>query len=116
MSKNNVSFSWAFKEFIWPRKKIVFIGLVLIIFRSLAGLVLPYATKSLIDDIIPSQDMRALGILLVAVIISIVIQAVSSFSLTRLLSVEAQHLFFLLRAKPQRKILLLPLLFFANLL
>ena len=114
MSKNNVSFSWAFKEFIWPRKKIVFIGLVLIIFRSLAGLVLPYATKSLIDDIIPSEDVRALGILLAAVLISIIIQAVSSFSLTRLLSVEAQHLISLLRAKVQRKILTLPVRFFDN--
>jgi subfamily B ATP-binding cassette protein MsbA len=114
MSKNNVSFSWAFKEFIWPRKKIVFIGLVLIIFRSLAGLVLPYATKTLIDDIIPSEDVRALGILLAAVLISIIIQAVSSFSLTRLLSVEAQHLISLLRAKVQRKILTLPVRFFDN--
>ena len=46
--KQKVSFAWAFKEFIWPRKKIVSIGLILIVFRSLAGLVLPYASKSLI--------------------------------------------------------------------
>jgi subfamily B ATP-binding cassette protein MsbA len=114
MSKNNVSFGWAFKEFIWPRKKIVLIGLVLIVFRSLAGLVLPYATKSLIDEIIPSQDVRALWILLAAVFTAIVIQAVSSFSLTRLLSVEAQHLISLLRAKVQKKILTLPVRFFDN--
>ncbi len=85
MSKNNVSFAWAFKEFIWPRKKIVLTGLILIILKSLAGLVLPYATKNLIDEIIPSQDIEALKILLIIVVISIVIQAVSSFSLTRLL-------------------------------
>ncbi len=114
MSNKNVSFSWAFREFIWPRKKIVLIGLVLIILRSLAGLVLPYATKSLIDEIIPSEDLRALGILLAAVLLSIVIQAVSSFSLTRLLSVEAQHLISLLRAKVQRKLLTLPVRFFDN--
>ncbi len=114
MSKNNVSFAWAAKEFIWPRKKIVFIGLILIVLRSLAGLVLPYATKSLIDDIIPSQDMRALWFLLAAVLTAIIIQAISSFSLTRLLSVEAQHLISLLRAKVQRKILTLPVRFFDN--
>ncbi len=89
-------------------------GLVLIIFRSLAGLVLPYATKNLIDDIIPSQDIRSLTILLVVVVISIIIQAVSSFSLTRLLSVEAQHLISLLRAKVQQKLLRLPISFFDN--
>jgi subfamily B ATP-binding cassette protein MsbA len=114
MSKNNVSFAWAFKEFIWPRKKIVLTGLILIILKSLAGLVLPYATKNLIDKIIPSQDIQALKILLVVVVISIVIQAVSSFSLTRLLSVEAQHLISLLRAKVQKKLLTLPIRFFDN--
>ena len=114
MSKKNVSFAWAAKEFIWPRKKIVFIGLILIVMRSLAGLVLPYATKSLIDEIIPSQDMQALWLLLAAVLTAIIIQAVSSFSLTRLLSVEAQHLISLLRAKVQKKILTLPIRFFDN--
>ena len=114
MSKKNVSFAWAFKEFIWPRKKIVLTGLVLIILKSLAGLVLPYATKNLIDEIIPSQDMDALKLLLVVVVISIVIQAVTSFSLTRLLSVEAQHLISLLRAKVQKKLLTLPIRFFDN--
>ncbi len=114
MRKDNVSFAWAFKEFIWPRKKIVFIGLILIIFRSLAGLVLPYATKSLIDDIIPAKDVHALQLLLAAVVAAIVIQSVSSFSLTRLLSVEAQHLISLLRAKVQRKLLTLPIRFFDN--
>ena len=114
MDKNKVSFKWAFIEFIWPRKKIVLLGLVLIIFRSLAGLVLPYATKNLIDDIIPSKDMQALTILLIIVSLAIIIQAVSSFSLTRLLSVEAQHLISLLRAKVQRKLLTLPISFFDN--
>jgi len=114
MSKNKVSFYWAFKEFIWPRKKIVLLGLVLIILKSLAGLVLPYATKNLIDDIIPSKDMQALTMLLIIVSISILIQATTSFSLTRLLSVEAQHLISLLRAKVQKKLLTLPISFFDN--
>ena len=114
MSKNKVSFAWAFKEFIWPRKKIVFIGLVLIIIRSLSGLVLPYASKNLIDDVIPSQDMDALTTLLIVVCIAILLQAITSFSLTRLLSVEAQHLISLLRAKVQKKLLTLPVSFFDN--
>jgi ABC-type multidrug transport system fused ATPase/permease subunit len=114
MSKQKVSFAWAFKEFIWPRKKIVFTGLVLIIVKSLSGLVLPYATKYLIDDIIPSKDMEMLKILILAVVGAILIQSVTAFSLTRLLSVEAQHLISLLRAKVQRKLLKLPINFFDN--
>ena len=114
MSKTNVSYKWAFKEFIWPRKKIIFIGIVLIIAKSLAGLVLPYASKTLIDDVIPDKDMNALTILLVVVSFSILIQALTSFELTRLLSVEAQHLISVLRAKVQKKLLTLPISFFDN--
>ncbi|WP_111706229.1 ABC transporter ATP-binding protein [Lutibacter citreus] len=114
MSKSKVSFWWAFKEFIWPRKKIIFIGLILIMAKSLSSLVLPYASKNLIDEVIPSKDMDALTLLLVVVFLAIVIQAITSFLLTRLLSVEAQHLISLLRAKVQRKLLTLPISFFDN--
>ena len=114
MTKKKVSFVWAFKEFIWPRKNILFVGLILIIIRSLSGLVLPYASKNLIDDVIPSGDTRALTILLIIVCAAILVQAVTSFSLTRLLSVEAQHLISVLRANVQKKLLTLPISFFDN--
>ncbi len=114
MSNKRVSFKWAFNEFIWPRRIIIFGGLILIIIRSLAGLVVPYASKSLIDDIIPSKDMASLKTLLIFVCSAILIQAITSFSLTRLLSVEAQHLISLLRAKVQRKLMTLPIRFFDN--
>lgn len=114
MSKKNVSFSWAFKEFIWPRKKIISIGLILIIIRSLAGLVLPYASKNLLDVVVPSGDIHALWILIVVVCASLLVQAVSSYSLTKLLSVEAQRLISVLRTKVQRKLLTLPISFFDN--
>ena len=114
MSKKKVSFAWAFKEFIWPRKKILFLGLLLIVIRSLSGLVLPMASKTLLDDIIPTKDFQALMVLIAIVSGAILIQAVTSFSLTRLLSVEAQRLISILRAKVQRKLLSLPISFFDN--
>jgi len=114
MSQKKVSFKWAFREYIWPRKNIIFLGLALIIVRSLSGLVLPYASKSLIDDVIPSADLETLRTLIIAVCVAILIQAVSSFSLTRLLSVEAQHLISVLRATVQKKLLTLPVSFFDN--
>ena len=114
MSKKNVSYSWAFKEYIWPRKSIILIGLVLIIIKSLSGLVLPYASKNLIDEIIPSGDKTALISLLAVVCFAILIQSVTSFSLTKLLSVEAQRLISVLRAQVQKKLLKLPVSFFDN--
>ena len=114
MIKNKVSFSWALREFIWPRIRIVSFGLFLILIRSLSGLVLPYASKNLIDEVIPSKDLQALTNLLIVVCIALLFQSVSSFSLTRLLSVEAQHLISLLRVNVQQKLLKLPLSFFDN--
>ncbi len=114
MSDKKVSFIWGAKEFIWPRKGIILLGLGLIIIRSLAGLVLPYASKTLLDDVIPSQNVEALTSLLLYVGIAILLQAIISFALTRILSVEAQHLISVLRAKVQRKLLTLPISFFDN--
>jgi len=109
-----VSFKWAFKEFIWPRKKIVSFGLFLILVRSLSGLVLPYASKTLIDEVIPSKDTDSLTLLLIVVCTALLFQSISSFSLTRILSVEAQHLISVLRATVQQKLLKLPVSFFDN--
>jgi len=115
-SKDNkkVSFRWAFKEFIWPRKKILFLGLLLIVIRSLSGLVAPMEIKELLDVVVPAGDIGALYKILIIVSLAILVQALSSFSLTRLLSVEAQHLISLLRAKVQKKLLTLPISFFDN--
>ncbi|MFT5723965.1 MAG: ABC-type multidrug transport system fused ATPase/permease subunit [Bacteroidia bacterium] len=114
MSDKKVSFLWAAKEFIWPRKAIISLGLGLIIIKSLAGLILPYASKTLLDDVIPSKDINALTSILLYVGLAILVQAIISFALTRILSVEAQHLISVLRAKVQRKLLTLPISFFDN--
>jgi ABC-type multidrug transport system fused ATPase/permease subunit len=113
-TKSKVTLYQAFKSFIWPRKYIVLLGLVLIIISRLASLVLPGASKYLMDEVIAKQDMEMLKTLLIVVAISILVQAVTSFSLTRLLSVEAQHLISKLRAKVQRHILSLPISYFDN--
>jgi ABC-type multidrug transport system fused ATPase/permease subunit len=113
-SNKRVSFAWAFKEFIWPRKRVIGIGLILILLKSGSGLILPYASKLLLDDVIPSKNMSDLFNLILVVCLAILIQAVSSFALTKLLSVEAQHLISVLRAKVQRKLLKLPISFFDN--
>lgn len=114
MSKNKVSISWALKEYAWPRKNMIFIGLILIVIKSLSGLVMPFITKELVDDVFPNQDLNTLYTLLFYLAAAIAVQAVTSFSLTRLLSVEAQKLISELRAKVQRKLLKLPISFFDN--
>lgn len=110
----NVSIGEVFKTIIWPRKKYLSIGLFLIIISRIAGLVLPGASKYLIDDVIPNGDSTMLKWLIGAVVVAITIQSVTSFALTQILSVEAQHLISQLRAKVQRHIIQLPVRFFDN--
>lgn len=113
-SKSKITIGHVFKTIVWPRRKIIFFGLVLIIISRLAGLVLPGATKYLMDDVIVNKDMQMLKYLLAAVVAAIVVQAVTSFLLTKILSVEAQRLISILRAQVQKKILRLPVRFFDN--
>jgi ABC-type multidrug transport system fused ATPase/permease subunit len=114
MGKQKVSITQAFKEFIWPRKGIVFVGLILIVISRLASLVLPLKSKELLDEIIPNEDMDALLSMILLVSGAILIQALTSFALTRLLSVEAQLLISKLRAKVQKQILSFPISYFDN--
>lgn len=112
MSKSKISLSYVIKTFVWPRRGILSIGLVLIVISRLSGLVLPGASKYLMDDVIVNKDFDMLKLLLLAVVGAILLQSVTSFLLTRILSVEAQRLISILRAQVQKKILRLPIRFF----
>jgi subfamily B ATP-binding cassette protein MsbA len=112
--KNKISFKWAFKEYIWPRKKMLGIGLILILIQSASGLVAPYASRFLFDDIVPNKDMKGLWILLAVVASSILIRSITSFGIARLLSVQAQHMISQMRVQVQSKLLKLPIGFFDN--
>ncbi len=112
--KRTVTMGTAFKTIIWPRRKLVFLGLFLIVLSRLASLVLPWKSKALLDDVIPNKDFDQLYQLLLIVGIAIVVQAVTSFLLTKILSVQAQYLISELRAQVQKKVLSLPISFFDN--
>ncbi|MCG8306587.1 MAG: ABC transporter ATP-binding protein/permease [Cytophagales bacterium] len=111
-SKNHLKY--IIKEILLPRKWLLLLGLLLIIINRLSGLVLPGSSKYLIDEVIAKENYDLFKWLLIVVAIAVIIQATTSFFLTRLLSVEAQHLISLLRAKIQRHIIKLPVNFFDN--
>jgi subfamily B ATP-binding cassette protein MsbA len=114
MSDKRVSILKAFKTIIWPRRNLVLIGLALIIVSKAASFVAPMSLKYLMDDIIPNKDLDFLKLLLGIVILAILVQAVTSFLLTKILSVQAQYMISELRAQVQKKILSLPIRFFDN--
>lgn len=112
MAKQKASLGHVFKTIILPRKNLILLGLFLIILSRLASLVLPWSSNDIIENVTGTGDIERLKILLIAVVGSIVVQAITSFALTRLLSVEAQHLIAQLRVKVGRKIIQLPINFF----
>jgi len=114
MSKSKVTLAQVFKTIIWPRKNILLVGLLLIIISRLAGLVLPGATQYLMDDVIAKGNIEMLKMILIAVAGAILIQSVTSYALTQILSVEAQRLISILRSKVQKQVLRLPISFFDN--
>lgn len=114
MSHKKVSIASVFKTIVWPRRKLLSVGLLLIVISRLASLVLPGASKYLMDDVVVNKDFDKLYTIVWWVGSAIVVQAVTSFLLTRILSVEAQHLIAELRVKVQQKVLGLPINFFDN--
>ena len=112
--KASVSIIKAFKTIIWPKRKLVLIGLLLIVLSRLSSLVLPWKSKALLDEVIPNRDYEQLYQLLIIVGLAILVQAITSFLLTRILSVQAQFLISELRVQVQKKVLSLPISFFDN--
>ena len=104
----------AFQEFVWPRRRLISLGLFLILLNRLSGLVLPASTQPLIDDVIPSADLSRMFLLLGGVMVAVIIQSATSYALTMLMSVEAQHLIATLRADVQKHVLHLPVRVFDN--
>jgi len=111
---SGASMKQAFREIIWPRRKLILVGLLLILVNRLSGLVLPASTKYLVDEVIANTDLDLLYKLLGAVGLAVVLQAGSSYLLTLLLSVEAQRLIADLRSQVQRHVLGLPVRLFDN--
>src|SRR5688572_21676161 len=111
---SGASLKHAFHEIVWPRRKLVAIGLVLILINRLSGLVLPASTQYLIDDVAGEGNLDRLYTLLALVGGAVTLQAITSYSLVRLLSVEAQHLIAQLRIQVQHHVLRLPVRVFDN--
>jgi ABC-type multidrug transport system fused ATPase/permease subunit len=114
MKKSKVTIGHVFKTIIWPRWKLLSVGLVLILIRSAAGLVPPWITKPFVDNILVKGETQKLTDIMLWLGLAILIQSVTSYMLTKLLSVEAQHLISVLRSKVQSHLLRLPTRFFDN--
>jgi ABC-type multidrug transport system fused ATPase/permease subunit len=92
------------REMILPRRKLLALGLGLMIINRLSGLVLPYSTRFLIDNVVGKHQAAMLTPLVLTVLGATVIQGITSFTLTQLLSKAGQRLIAELRQKVQQHI------------
>jgi ABC-type multidrug transport system fused ATPase/permease subunit len=91
-------------ELIRPRRGLLALGFVLMLINRVSGLVLPYSTKYLIDTVMVKHHLQLLKPLVGAVLLATLIQGITSFALTQLLSKAAQRLISELRSKVQSHI------------
>ena len=100
------------RELVIPRRKILLVGFLLMIVNRLSGLVLPIAPRYLIDNIIGKKQMELLVPLVLSILGATLIQGVTSFALTQILSKAGQRLIAELRQKVQRHIGLLQVAYY----
>jgi ABC-type multidrug transport system fused ATPase/permease subunit len=97
---------------IKPRRGLLALGFVLMAINRLAGLVLPASTKYLVDNVISKAQIQLLTPIVLGVLAATVIQGLTSFTLTQLLSKSAQKMIADLRRQVQVHIGRLPVSFY----
>jgi ABC-type multidrug transport system fused ATPase/permease subunit len=95
-----------------PRRGLLALGFVLMVINKVAGFVLPYSSKFLIDNVVSKGQIGLLRPLVLSVLAATLIQGITSFSLTQLLSKAAQRLIADLREQVQVHISRLPVSFY----
>src|SRR6266446_6564875 len=100
---------WALMK---PRRGLLALGFVLMAINRLSGLVLPASTKYFVDNVVVKKQVGVLTPIVVAVLFATILQGLTSFSLTQLLSKSAQKMITELRRKVQAHIGRLPISFY----
>jgi ABC-type multidrug transport system fused ATPase/permease subunit len=100
---------WALMK---PRRGLLALGFVLMAINRLSGLVLPASTKYFVDNVVVKKQVGVLTPIVLAVLSATILQGLTSFSLTQLLSKSAQKMITELRRKVQAHIGRLPISFY----
>lgn len=107
---------WSSLPEIWallhPRRGVLLLGLVLVAINRVSGLVLPGSSKYLFDNVIDKHETKLLLPIILAVVGATLLQGITSFSLTQLLSKSAQRMITEMRKQVQAHIGRLPIAYY----
>jgi subfamily B ATP-binding cassette protein MsbA len=108
--------TWKALPEIWalirPRRGLLALGFVLMAVNRVCGLVLPASTKYFIDNVIGKRQTELLTPIVLGVLAATIVQGLTSFTLTQLLSKSAQKMIAELRRQVQAHIGRLPVSFY----
>src|SRR6202140_2640024 len=100
--------AWKNLPHVWsvtkPRRVILAVGLLFMAVNRVSGLILPASTKYLVDDVVGKHHIQLLTPIVLTVLAATVIQGLTSFTLTQLLSKSAQKMIADLRRQVQAHI------------
>ena len=97
---------------IKPRRGLLSLGFLLMAINRVSGLVLPGSMKYFVDNVVLHKQVQLLTPIVLAVLGATVVQGLTSFSLTQLLSKSAQKMITELRRQVQAHIGRLPIAFY----
>jgi ABC-type multidrug transport system fused ATPase/permease subunit len=95
-----------------PRRGVLALGFVLMVVNRLSGLVLPGSSKYLLDNVILKRQLHVLTPLVLAVLGATLLQGITSYSLTQLLSKSSHRMIAELRLRVQAHVGHLPVAFY----
>jgi ABC-type multidrug transport system fused ATPase/permease subunit len=113
--KPNLKALWPeIKALIAPRKGLLVAGMALMAVNRVAGLVLPYTSKTLLDSVLSQTNPHPelLPKIIALVFSAMIVQAITSFSLTQLLSKAGQRLIAEMRRQVQKHVGLLSVAYY----
>jgi len=108
--------AWKALPDVWalikPRRGLLVLGLALMAVNRVSGLVLPASIKYFVDLVAIKHQVQVLRPIVLAVLLATIIQGLTSFTLTQLLSKSAQKMITELRRQVQAHIGRLPVSFY----
>src|SRR5579863_383749 len=87
-----------------PRKWLLLLGLLLVAINRVAGLTLPYVARPFVNFVLRRHEADKLVPLVIAVLVATVVQSITSFLNTQLLSKAAQRMIAELRQEVQQHV------------
>jgi ABC-type multidrug transport system fused ATPase/permease subunit len=100
------------RELLWTHRGRLGAGFALMLVSRLSGLVLPWSSKWLIDEVVTKGRTELLGTIAFATGAATVVQAVTSFALSQILGVAAQRAITDMRKRVQARVMRLPVRYF----